>query len=184
MGADVIALASPLGGGVISRPRKGLVGRSAKAGLRSPTACTAEAVVVDLPVAKANSPGGHAVRQVRAKYGLSLAQAAAAAAVSPSRVEEWERGAAAPPGISALRKQYGAYAEAKARCSDSNLLLKAVPMRLARQMLGVSLKEIAAGYGYKPSTWLRFEADARVLPEAVKDDLQDRLRTMMRELCK
>ncbi|MGO7078718.1 hypothetical protein ACCT03_33700 [Rhizobium johnstonii] len=136
---------------------------------------------MDNVVAYPNNEGvvddAHTIRQIRIRKGLSIVQAAAALRTTPSNIELWE----ANPGMGPKRFVVSNHFDNFLRENDpgcgKNLLFNRYPLSLARDILSLNVEEIAALFGYKKSTWQKFESHTRVLSA---DDLA-RLEDMVRE---
>jgi transcriptional regulator with XRE-family HTH domain len=124
-------------------------------------------------------------RPARQKYGLTLTQAASALGITPSVLDAWERGGDAqidPAMAAAAFEKYAENTEAL-RTSGKNLLFGCFPMRVARDLLQLEIKQIAAEFGYSPSYWSKIEANARAAPPEIIEQIESRIRDTMGELC-
>jgi len=125
------------------------------------------------------------LRKSRQAQGLSLTQAAGALGIAPATLDSWEHGNKAQIDAEVAAKAYSEYAAdtEAVRNAGKNLLFGAFPMRVARDILELDIKEIAAEFGYAQSYWAKIEANARCARPEVIDELEQRIAARMSALC-
>lgn len=131
------------------------------------------------------------LKSARTSARLSLTQAVTALevtlgiAIAPGTLEAWENGR--PPKVCPKRAAIAykglARHTAKFRHLGTNVLFGSLPLSVARDILDMSVEEIAALYGYKRSFWIKFEANARAVPVDIIEDLQSKLQGRFAVLC-
>jgi transcriptional regulator with XRE-family HTH domain len=109
---------------------------------------------------------GRQLRRKREEARLTLAQAATALGISPITLDGWEQGR--KPQISPEDAEC-AYVQFRrdtnnCRKAGNNLLFGVFPVRIARDILDLSLEEMASELGYSASSWSKMEANARIVP--------------------
>lgn len=128
---------------------------------------------------------GSKVRRVREEYGLSVIQAAAALDTTSSNIELWEANWDLGPGEDFLRSQFENFVRSKSAEDLSNLLFSVYPLKIAREILGLTIEEIAHQFGdYSKSAWQKFESNDRVLDRSILLMIEDRVRIHFAEACK
>ena len=133
---------------------------------------------------RGDSQLGKGLRDIRKQFGLSLAQAASAADVSPATIENWERSGGSSISPEQLSERYAAYcARSSLSRGGNNLVFGCYPLRLARQLLEVDVEELAREFGYSSSSWLKLEANVRTLPSAKIAALEEKLRQKLAQVC-
>ena len=134
--------------------------------------------VIDFPVGSSNRIAW-SLSDCRKEYGLSLIQAAQALDVSPTHYERMEQGKAAPPQAEWAKMQFEIFLDQNGEDDATNLMFGTFPLRMARQLTGLSLPAIASHFGYSAATWKRFESNGRILDreklKAVEAMVKDRL---------
>lgn len=131
----------------------------------------------------AGGQAGEHLRDVRREFAFTLAQAAAALGVSASTVENWERTGSDRITVAAMRRAYSIFAEDSNWASGNNLVFGCYPIRLARQLLELSVAEMAVEFGYTKSAWLKIEANARCLSKDRIAEIENRVRTRLAAVC-
>lgn len=124
------------------------------------------------------------LREMRKEYELSLAEAGEALGVAASTVENWERVGSPRRPPESVRASFEEYRARSPSTAGKNLLFGCYPLRLARQLLKADVQGIASMFGYSPSAWLKFEADARPLPQEKLAALEERVRRRVTEVCR
>lgn len=143
------------------------------------------ALVIDFPLSSRK------LKNARLHSKLSLTQAVLALEealdmeVTPGTLEGWESNRT--PGVcyDEAGNAYSAFAERAKnyRHAGKNMLFGAIPLSSARDILDLTIEQIASKFGYKNSTWTRFEANARVIPEEIVVEIQNSIRIRMADLC-
>lgn len=109
---------------------------------------------------------GRQLRRKREEARLTLAQAATALGISPITLDGWEQGR--KPQISAedAARAYDQFRRDTNDCrkAGNNLIFGVFPVRIARDILELSLEEMAQELGYSTSSWSKMEANARIVP--------------------
>jgi len=126
----------------------------------------------------------HAIslRSIRNEYGLTILEAARALDLAASTVEQLERDEGPDISPEQVRQKYEMYA-ATTNSDGRNLIFGHYPLRMARELLGLSLDEMAARFGYKTSSWKRIEANARPLRPGVREEIEHQVRTRFTAIC-
>ncbi len=128
---------------------------------------------------------GQALRQERVSAELSLRQAAAALEVSPITLDGWEQGRkpqVKPEFATARFAQFRVDTECCWRAGN-NLLFGVFPLRIARDILGLTVDEMAVRCGYSRSSWSKMEANARIVPEAKLFEVEGWVRAAWDHAC-
>jgi transcriptional regulator with XRE-family HTH domain len=125
------------------------------------------------------------VRLIREEYGLTVIQAAAALGTTGSNVELWESKPDLGPGENFLRSQFEDFVRKNSINNVSNMLFSVYPLKLAREILGVSIEQIASEHGgYSKSAWQKFESNDRILDRKILLQLEDKVRSHFANACK
>lgn len=124
-------------------------------------------------------------RTLRTELGLTRAQAAIAMGASPATIENWERNPDSGPNeVTATNKMQTFIRENGDDATvGKNLLFGHYPLRLARELLEVSIEDIANQYGYKKSAWQRFEGNSRPLNKDILLKVESDVQFYFGELC-
>lgn len=122
-------------------------------------------------------------REIRNEYGLSLLEAASALGISAAAVEELERGRTEPLGGEALRRKYELFIGTTDAGVGKNLIFGSYPLRVARELLEISLDEMAAKFGYTANSWKRIEANARPLSPELLRNIEKEVRDKLATVC-
>ncbi len=130
-------------------------------------------------------------RALRDDYGLTITQAAKALETSPSTIELWEAHAHTPqpcpttviPDRERARIRLERYVRDHGIAANKNLIFGVYPLRIARDILGLSVEKIASEYGYKPSTWQKLEANIRTLDREKLSQIEQRVREHFSAAC-
>ncbi|RYG86604.1 MAG: XRE family transcriptional regulator [Alphaproteobacteria bacterium] len=125
------------------------------------------------------------LRMARQDRGLSLTQAACALGIAPVTLESWEIGQKSQVSIGRAHKAYDDFVgnTDKARRTGTNLLFGCFPMRVARDILGLTIQEISSLFDYAPSYWKKIEANARYARPDVIEELERRISARMAAVC-
>jgi DNA-binding XRE family transcriptional regulator len=109
---------------------------------------------------------GRLLRSERESATLTLAQAAAAIGISPITLDGWEQGRKPQLTPSAAKKAYRQFRNDTNHCfkTGNNLFFGVFPIRIAKDILGLSVEQMAAKSGYSVSSWTKMEANARLVP--------------------
>ena len=105
------------------------------------------ATVLNFPASNAD------LRKARHDNDLSLVQAAIALDVVPSTLDSWERGKGSGVCPDKAFLAYKEYCQntANMRRAGKNVLFGCFPLRVARDLLDMSIAEISDEFGYKAS---------------------------------
>lgn len=128
-------------------------------------------------------PNKNEFRDLRKSFDLSILQASQALEVSASTLENWEQLNSFKLAIAAVESSYQRYANSLMPGSGKNVLFGSYPLRLARMLLRLDVKQIAAEFGYTEAAWLKIESNARILADDKIEIIEDRLRAQMADLC-
>lgn len=131
----------------------------------------------------ASSRGEPGLRQIRQEYGLSVTQAAAALRVPAVTVERWEAIPGVGPGEEFLRYQFEEFNRTHDHTSSTNFLFGVYPLRLARELLCLSIDEISSRHNYSKSAWQKFESNDRLLDRSVLKSIEDEVSRCFIEAC-
>lgn len=115
---------------------------------------------------------GKQLRNEREAKKLTLAQAATALGISPITLDGWEQGRKPQISVSEARESYDRFRINTNSCrkSGNNLLFGVFPIRIARDILELSVDQMAEKVGYSRSSWAKMEANARnVPPEKIEE---------------
>ena len=123
------------------------------------------------------------LRAVRSEYGLSLLQAAVALGISASAVEEMERHGDDVFAPEMVRRKYELFVGTTNFGVGKNLLFDTYPLRMARELLDLSIDEMASRFGYKPSSWKRIEMNARPLHPDILARIEAEVRHKLSSVC-
>lgn len=122
------------------------------------------------------------LRDIRAEYGLTILEAARALDLAASAVEQLERDEGPDISPEQVRQKYELYA-ATNNSDARNLIFGHYPLRMARELLGLNIEQMAERYGYKTSSWKRIEANARPLRPGLLEEIEDQVRTRFTAIC-
>lgn len=123
-------------------------------------------------------------KELRNQYGLTVIQAAVALATTTHNVETWEANPNMGPSDAVVRQNFAEYQRLNFGRIDSNMLFAAYPLRVARDMLDLTLGEIAADFGYSAAAWQKFESNQRLLDRKKLRVLEARVRTHFVDTCR
>ena len=128
---------------------------------------------------------GKSLRNVREQAELSLVQAAVALEISPVTLDAWEQGRKPQSDPTTVASKYKAYRDNTNYCqrNGNNLIFGVFPLRVARDVLGLSVEELAASVGYSQSSWTKIEANARILPNDKLFEIEGRLMAVWDSAC-
>ena len=128
--------------------------------------------------------GKSVVRGMREEYGLSIIQAAAALGTTSSNIEIWEANPSMGPGKNFLRTQFEGFVRENGAKAVSNMLFGVYPLKLAREILGVGIEDIASEFGgYSKSAWQKFESNDRMLDRKILLQIEDKVRKHFSDAC-
>jgi hypothetical protein len=128
--------------------------------------------------------GKSVVRAMREDYGLSIIQAAAALTTTSNNIEIWEANPAMGPGENFLRTQFENFVRENGARAVSNMLFSVYPLKLAREILGVGIEDIAYEFGgYSKSAWQKFESNDRMLDRKILLQIEDKVRKHFSDAC-
>lgn len=140
----------------------------------------------------ADSKGAPEVRSfkdIRADFGLTRAEAAIAMGVSRASIENWERKPCTTHDDAQITTKFQKFVIEHPRGEDGNrqigrnLIFGRYPLRMAREILGLSVDKIAAQYGYSESAWKKFEGNGRPINEDVLKTLEADVRDAFLSSC-
>lgn len=120
---------------------------------------------------------GAQLRRKREAAELTLAQAATALGISPITLDGWEQGRKpqiTPHDAEQLFQKFRSDTNA-CRKAGNNLLFGVFPVRIAREILQLSLEGMAREVGYSVSSWSKMEANARIVPKDKMEQIEARV---------
>lgn len=110
---------------------------------------------------------GRQLRRRRESAGLTMAQAAISLGISPITLDGWEQGRKpqiSPEDADLSFTKFRSDTNA-CRRAGNNILFGVFPIRIARDILQLSLEDMANEFGYSSSSWSKMEANARIVPK-------------------
>jgi hypothetical protein len=131
---------------------------------------------------RASSRAKGSFKTLREEFGLTVIQAAKAMKTSPSNIEIWEAHDNGPTN-DFIREQFFEYSRTVTLRRDSNLLFGRYPLRMARDVLGMSLEMLSGSHGYSASAWQKFESNQRVLGKHILAELEEKIQTHFADTC-
>jgi DNA-binding XRE family transcriptional regulator len=123
------------------------------------------------------------LKKCRNSYGMSILQAAKALDVSTATYERMEQGVTAPPSRVWVETQFAIFIDENGQTGDENLLFGTFPLRIARDLLDISCADLASMYGYKESTWKRFESNGRHLDKDTVTNIENSIKAKLKQTC-
>lgn len=123
------------------------------------------------------------IRDIRRELGLSLSQAAAALEVSAATIEIWESNPETAPCSIEISDRFHAFIAKNGIQAGKNLIFGCYSLRLGREILGISIDQMAKDYGYSKSSWLRIESNCRSLPDEKLKNIELRVKNHLAGLC-
>jgi DNA-binding transcriptional regulator YiaG len=139
--------------------------------------------IARLPI-KTNKRGEPSIiLTLRGEYRFTVVDAASALATTSANVEHWEANPGLGPQEDLVRASFEDYKHSGKRGERSNLIFGTYPLKLAREILGLNIDEIAASHGYKRSMWQKFESNDRELDRGVLLRLEDDVREHFLAAC-
>ena len=128
---------------------------------------------------------GRRLRRRREAADLTLAQAATALGVSPITLDGWEQGRKPQISPDDADRLYHKFRIDTNNCrkTGNNLLFGVFPVRIAREILQLSLHEMATEVGYSASSWTKMEANARIVPREKLEEIEARVADAWNSAC-
>lgn len=123
------------------------------------------------------------IRELRKEMGLSLSQAAAAMGVSAATIENWEANPGMGPGPDIVTDKLQSFIRENGTDAGKNLVFGHYPLRVARELLGMSVAEIAKAYGFSPSAWQKLESNGRALSKERLSVIEEDVRNHFERIC-
>ncbi len=121
--------------------------------------------------------------KLRARFNLSVRQAAIALCVSEAEVEQWERSSSLVPQVAELESAYAEYDRLVVNNSDKTFLFGFYPASFAREDFGPELPRIARKFGYGSVTWLEREIEDGTLRPEVRKDIEQIVSKSFSQMC-
>lgn len=123
--------------------------------------------------------------KLRESFGLTRNQAATAMGTSVATIEYWELNPLkGPDELTATNTLQDFVRENGISFSeDKNLLYGHYPLKIARDLLSLSIDEIAKRYGYKKDAWQSFESNRRPLKREIICEIESDVRSHFNNLC-
>ncbi|HEY4489058.1 MAG TPA: hypothetical protein VJA87_01095 [Candidatus Paceibacterota bacterium] len=120
-------------------------------------------------------------RALRNAHKLSPIQAGLALGISPITVVAMEGSGPRTRSLQELKEAYSSFASQYPENYGHNLLFGTYDLRLGRELLGLTVEQMATRYGtYSRSSWTKFEANARILPANILGKIELDVRKRMR----
>jgi transcriptional regulator with XRE-family HTH domain len=122
------------------------------------------------------------VYNLRNEYGLTLTQAAEALSISTGNLENIEQGRknVVEFTLSDIENLYEDYLSISGLYTDKNLLFNTYPLRVARDILELTIEEFAELNGYKLESWKKIESHRRKLPKEKIREIEKSVRVHFR----
>lgn len=121
-------------------------------------------------------------RNARIEYGLTILEAAKALDLSASAIEELERSDEPRFSLVEIRRKYELFL-GTGGAGGKNLIFGHYPLRMAREVLGLSLEDMAGAFGYTANSWKRIEAHARPLQRETLERIERQVREKFSAIC-
>jgi ribosome-binding protein aMBF1 (putative translation factor) len=127
---------------------------------------------------------GDALKAMRKESGVLKRQMAAGLAVSVATIERWEQSDVVP-----LTDTVVANVITNIRLADpkfeagKNLCFGRFPMRVAREILELSMEQMAVKYQYSVSQWKKIESHERKINSDVLKDIEEDVRGVFFDEC-
>ena len=124
-------------------------------------------------------------QDIRAEFNLSRTQAAEALGMSRASIDNWERKSYTARNEVELKEKFQAYLDETNGDPKRgrNLIFNRFPLRMAREIMELTVAQMAEKYGYSESAWKKFEGNGRPLSAEVKTALEKDVRTKFMESC-
>ncbi len=123
------------------------------------------------------------LRAVRQEYNISLLQFALVLETPCSQVQIWEVQPPSSLSENEVRLKIEVYLHSGRDVRrDNNVLFGVYPISIARQLLLLSLEEIAKLCGYTSNSWKKIEANTRPVRHEVMNLLEELIKTKLVEL--
>ncbi len=122
-------------------------------------------------------------RALRHEFRLTLVQAGQALGLSTRTVENLENGQSKARGLDEARRCYRNFAEKFDKSQSGNLLLGSYSVKIARLLLNLSVDEISSKYSIPRSTWLKYEANTRLITNGLLKRIESDIRAEFLKNC-
>ncbi|MEM1396147.1 MAG: hypothetical protein AAGH38_01705 [Pseudomonadota bacterium] len=135
------------------------------------------------------APKTRSFKEIRADFGLTRAEAALALDVSRASIENWERKPCTRQDDAMITAKFQKFAVEYPKDKDGNptvgrnLIFNRYPLRMAREILGRTVEQIAVDYGYSVSAWKKFEGNGRPINQDTLKKLEDDVRDAFLSTC-
>lgn len=126
---------------------------------------------------------GSLLQTTRQEFGLSLVQASRILGISAPTLEKYETRSGLRMTISDVRNKFEYFVSTTDENVGKNLIFHHLPLRVAREIMGYSVEEIATKYDYSGGTWRKFECNQRELPNDVLVRLQIDVKQTFDKMC-
>lgn len=123
------------------------------------------------------------LRDARREYGLSLLEAAKALGVSPTQLEREEGRPSPGMDLCQVRSRFELFVATQGPAAGKNLIFGVLPLRVARDIMGLSVDTMAMRYDASPSHWRKLECHARELSVDTLHRIEADVRTSFAEIC-
>lgn len=121
----------------------------------------------------------NSLKALREQYDLTQVQASIALGVSHATIQNWERGWGAPSIDISIEEKYRSFFDTHGEHAGKNMLFGLYPLSFARQVLRLSVEEIALKNGYSVNSWRRFEGNTRILAEDTLKKIEEEMRVFL-----
>jgi len=121
--------------------------------------------------------------RARREYGLTVLEAAEALGISAHIVEREERGEDCRFSDRSIKSKFEYFVASIAKGEGKNLIFHSFPLRVAREILGLEIEEMAAKYGCSKSHWKKLEANYRKLTADKLDQIEQDVRSCFLAVC-
>lgn len=119
----------------------------------------------------------------RKRYGLTLLEAARALGTSPTRLEREEGRRVPTIDAGKAAAKFEIFRAEGQGSAGKNLLFGVLPLRAARDILDMSVDDIASKYGLSPSHWRKLECHAREVSPDMLNRLERDVRQSFESIC-
>ena len=124
---------------------------------------------------------GNVLQALRKDYGLTLVDAAAALGKTATQLERLEYRHPNEVPVSWVVQRFEMCSGTEK--TPSNKLFLRFPLRMARDVLGLSVEEISSRYGASPSQWRKFECGARCLDKNIQQRVENDVIKVFKSIC-
>jgi transcriptional regulator with XRE-family HTH domain len=124
------------------------------------------------------------VKRIRKEYNLTVLEMAGALDTYPSNIELWESKPGMGPNSEQIVAMVQYYINVHAHEKETNFLFDTYPLRVARDMLGLSVAQISTEYGINEAVWRKYENNSRLLDRKVLRNIESKISEHFTNTCK